>query len=162
MFSPKPQRGGAAATAEPPVDRALPKALLVEDDPFDARVMRGALRKIGYEAVVTTTLAQATARLTHERFALVLLDLGLPDSWPTSTLNAVECIADRTPVVVVSGSTGALETLRRRRDRPFFLLDKNELDFGTLAAVVRLIVEAGPRPGPGTRPGLGAHGAPFP
>ena len=42
---------------------------------------------------------------------------------------AIECVAHRAPVVVVSGDTAALELLRLRRDRSINLLDKTGLDW---------------------------------
>jgi hypothetical protein len=82
-------------------------------------------------------------RLSDERFALVVLDLGLPDSDSGAALLTIESIASRTPVVVVSGATGILERLRQGLGRRWYLLDKNDLDLAMLAAVTRLAVAKG-------------------
>jgi CheY-like chemotaxis protein len=119
--------------------------LLVEDDPLDARIMQRALHELGFDTTSASTLRQAMSHLLDKRFALVVLDLNLPDSDSDSgaALLTIESVASRTPVVVVSGATGVLEGLRQRLGRCWYLLDKNDLDLGMLAAVTRLAVSNG-------------------
>lgn len=133
-------------TAMPPQAHArsgTPKVLLVEDDPLDARIMQRALHGLGFDTAHASTLRQAMTRLSDERFALVVLDLGLPDSDSGAALLTIESIASRTPVVVVSGATGTLERLRQGLGKRWYLLDKNDLDLAMLAAVTRLAVAKG-------------------
>ena len=112
-----------------------PKVLLVEDDPLDACIMQRALHELGFNTAHAFTLRQAMTRLSDERFALVVLDLGLPDSDSEAALLTIKNIASRTPVVVVSGATGVLERLRQGLGKRWYLLDKNDLDLAMLAAV---------------------------
>lgn len=53
-----------------------PTILLVDDDPIMARSLVRYLR--GQDVVVASGGAEALARLSERRFALVLLDLGMP------------------------------------------------------------------------------------
>jgi ActR/RegA family two-component response regulator len=126
-----------------PAGSGAPKVLLVEDDPLDARIMQRALHELGFDTASASTLRQAMSHLLDKRFALVVLDLNLPDSDSGAALLTIESVASRTPVVVVSGATGILEGLRQRLGRCWYLLDKNDLDLGMLAAVTRLAVSNG-------------------
>jgi len=56
-----------------------PLILLVEDEPSIADNIVFALKTEGFEPVWCTTGAQAMARFSRESFALVILDIGLPD-----------------------------------------------------------------------------------
>lgn len=56
-----------------------PKILLVEDEPSIADNIVYALRTDGFEPVWCTTGEEAIARFRGDRFALVVLDVGLPD-----------------------------------------------------------------------------------
>lgn len=58
-----------------------PKLLLVEDDVIVARLATRGLARIGYDVVHVETGRDAIARLTSEteKFAVALIDLGLPD-----------------------------------------------------------------------------------
>jgi DNA-binding response OmpR family regulator len=53
--------------------------LLVEDDPMIAKTLAMSLRYRGFELTVASTLQQAEEELAARRFALLLLDVGLPD-----------------------------------------------------------------------------------
>lgn len=57
-----------------------PPILLVEDEPSIADNIVFALKTEGFEPVWCSTGAQALARFARESFALVILDVGLPDS----------------------------------------------------------------------------------
>lgn len=96
--------------------------LLVEDNPDDAFLIR---RKLGqhlqenFELVHKTTMAYAVdfLREHHDRIALILLDLGLPDTTDgRSTFRAVQSrAADHHPIVILTGLNDhdlALELVR--------------------------------------------------
>ena len=55
------------------------RVLVVEDDNFNAEILRAALAKQDWAVDVVGTAAQAWAALCVEAFDVVLLDLGLPD-----------------------------------------------------------------------------------
>lgn len=143
MLSLNSQVPATAMPPQAPTRSGIPKVLLVEDDPLDACIMQRALHGLGFDTAHASTLRQAMTRLLDERFALVVLDLGLPDSDSGAALLTIESIASRTPVVVVSGATGILERLRQGLGRRWYLLDKNDLDLAMLAAVTRLAVAQG-------------------
>ena len=87
---------------EPAVD-----ILLVEDDPLAAKLVGVILKKgKGLEARTThvTTMANAKKELAQKDFDVILLDLNLPDSSTEETLNECIELAERHPVIVLTGN----------------------------------------------------------
>lgn len=78
--------------------------LLIENDSTDAEFASHHL-KVGMGAVTTVvdTLAEGRSRLAHHHYNLVLLDLGLPDSTPESTLAAIPELSARNALAVLTG-----------------------------------------------------------
>jgi signal transduction histidine kinase len=88
------------------------RILLIEDHPADARMVEieladaqaAAAADAGDFALIhVSRLEAALERLSRERFAVVLLDLRLPDSELLSTLGRVCSAAPESPVVVLTG-----------------------------------------------------------
>src|SRR5512135_2008242 len=78
------------------------RLLLVEDDRMIGESLRKALRGSGYAVDWVRDGRAADATLANERFALVLLDLGLPQLDGMEVLRAMRARADRTPVIVLT------------------------------------------------------------
>ena len=117
--------------------------LLVEDDPGDARLVERALGKArlaDFELQHADCLEEAQDCLQHNRFDVILLDLGLPDC---SGLELVSRICERCreiPVVVLTGNTD--ETLAEEaiaQGAQDYLL-KDELVPNTLKRVLHYAV----------------------
>jgi PAS domain S-box-containing protein len=79
--------------------------LLVEDNLADARFIQTLLedRSGQYPVVQVERLSEALARLTREEFAVVLLDLSLPDSTGVDTVSAMQNHAAQVPIIVLTG-----------------------------------------------------------
>lgn len=82
--------------------------LLVEDDSLDARLVRLNLAKsrqpVHFTIETAENLADCLRCLTSRSFDLVLLDLGLPDSYGLETLDNVYQACPYTPIVVLTGT----------------------------------------------------------
>ncbi|WP_257214755.1 LuxR C-terminal-related transcriptional regulator [Variovorax sp. 54] len=99
-----PQSEGPAMTPPPSPDLPVP-VLIVEDDALMQRRIVDILAQLGYarEALVLAgTLADARIELTRQPFALVLVDLGLPDG------NGVELIAQMSASIHADDGPGIL------------------------------------------------------
>lgn len=59
-------------------EQALPRILIVEDNPLVQFIHQEMLSKLGFKVDIAATGAQAL-RLAHESYHLVFLDIGLPD-----------------------------------------------------------------------------------
>jgi DNA-binding response OmpR family regulator len=78
--------------------------LLVEDDAPCASLMAAYCEMAGASPTVVDTFEQAVAILKLRPFDLVLLDLGLPDSPPSRTLEGIpRLIALGAAIVVITG-----------------------------------------------------------
>ena len=78
------------------------RLLLVEDDRMIGESVRTALRQEGYAVDWVRDGRAADATLASERFALVLLDLGLPGKDGIEVLRAQRARKDATPVIVLT------------------------------------------------------------
>jgi len=81
-------------------------ALLIEDNPGDARLVQEMLTQlddIRFDITMLETLAKGAAWLDEHEPDVVLLDLGLPDSQGIGTFKAVQEQAPLIPIVVLTG-----------------------------------------------------------
>lgn len=79
------------------------RILVVDDDEIVAAGLLAALRRDGYDVLVTHNGYAALDALSHEDFALVLTDLKMPGMSGIEVLQQVRRLQQRTPVVVMSG-----------------------------------------------------------
>jgi diguanylate cyclase (GGDEF)-like protein len=87
-------------------------ALLVEDNPADARLVRELLTGGTVDIVHTTSLASALEILGSIKVQVMLLDLMLPDSQGLETLIRAQTVAPELPIVVLTGTDD--ESVARR------------------------------------------------
>src|ERR1700681_3138927 len=81
-------------------------ALLVEDNPGDARLFLELVRETGAEHLKlehVDRLDAALARLSNDTFDVILLDLSLPDEQGLATLTRTHAHAPNVPIVVLTG-----------------------------------------------------------
>ncbi len=121
-----------------------PRALLVEDNPADARLVRELLceGEDGFVLTVANRLSAALELLAEEHFAVVLVDLGLPDAERLEVLDALRSRVGSTPVVVYSGAADDGLAAAARALGVSDVLRKGALDGAALNATLRMIVEA--------------------
>ena len=81
--------------------------LIVEDDPGDARLVVEALRNSDRMSFLTESaksLKAALEQIKDKDFNVVLLDLSLPDSFGTATVEAINRQAPQMPIIVLTGA----------------------------------------------------------
>lgn len=99
---------------------ALPRVLVVEDNPADAGIICDFFEghrheRASAEVETVDRLGTALARLADRRFDVVLLDLSLPDARGLEGLAALTAAHPEVPVVVMTGLTDervALEAMK--------------------------------------------------
>lgn len=120
------------------------RVLLVEDNPFDAELLREALADVPdapVELVRVDRLSVAIERLAQGDIDEVLLDLKLPDSSGLDTLDRVQVAAPRVPVVVLTGvQDEVLATAAVRRGAQDYIV-KGRLDGDSLYRSMRYAFE---------------------
>lgn len=120
------------------------RILLVEDNPADARFFREVLheaRATQFTLEHVEQLSDALTRLTEERFAVVLLDLSLPDSWGFDTISRVQACAPQVPIVVLTGLDDEALAVRAVQEGAQDYLVKGQVEPGTLVRALRYAVE---------------------
>jgi two-component system, cell cycle response regulator len=84
------------------------KALLIDDDPVDARLVGEMLARGGFarfDLEVTDRLADGIRRVSHGDIDVVLVDLCLPDSQGVNTIAILRAHAPDLPIVVLTETT---------------------------------------------------------
>ena len=122
------------------------QALLIEDNPGDARLMREYLRDVGagqvhVDLATAERLASGLERLSQGDIELVLLDLSLPDSSGLDTFDAVHTAAPLVPVVVVSGLDDEAVAVRAVHHGAQDYLVKGQLNGATILRSMRYAIE---------------------
>src|SRR5579871_1612364 len=122
------------------------RALLVEDNPGDARLIREMLRETGANAAsvelsIVDRLSAGLERISGGHFDLVLLDLSLPDSSGLETFERVHTLAPGVPVVVLSGLDDEAVAVRAVQFGAQDYLVKGQVDGGTILRSMRYAVE---------------------
>ncbi len=131
---------GAKFTATLPVSREgeqQPRSekrpvLLVEDDTVDALRVRRLLSQ--HDVHWVRSLGDAEREVCLNRYALVLLDLSLPDGHGLKLANSLPQLNGETPIIILSGQTEGLmgETLEGMRVAGTFTKDNLDSDQLTL------------------------------
>lgn len=80
----------------------MTRILVVDDEPAILRAVGIALGAHQYDVDVAATAQQAIAKASGSSFALVVLDLGLPDLDGLETLRRLLAVAPTVPVIVLS------------------------------------------------------------
>ncbi|MFB6192601.1 MAG: sensor histidine kinase [Haloarculaceae archaeon] len=130
------------------VEQLSLRALLIEDNPGDARLVEHHLNAPNvYEIAGDVTLHHETslddglAELADGGYDVLFLDLGLPESTGLATLDRVLAEGTRLPIVVLTGLDNretAVEAIQRGAQD---YLPKDDLDADLLARSLRYAVE---------------------
>ena len=126
-------------------DQALERirVLLVEDNPGDVRLVQEELLEGqgGFSIHCVPTLREALEAVRHEPLDVVLLDLGLPDSFGLATLTSVADAAPRTPIVVLTGLDDSDLAVRALGARAQEFMPKAEIQGRRLLRAIRQAIQ---------------------
>jgi DNA-binding response OmpR family regulator len=120
------------------------RILQVEDEPALARLLKEHLKMAlqeSYELTWVQRLADASAALTARTFDLVLLDLGLPDSFGIEGLHTLHRQMPQIPIIVLSGLEDEQVAMRTLQSGAQDYLVKGKLDSQLLARAVYDAIE---------------------
>ncbi|EIM27972.1 response regulator transcription factor [Microvirga lotononidis] len=115
------------------------RVLLVEDDPLIGRSLTRAFEGSGAAVDWARAGDDALAALSTSRYAIVLLDLGLPDRAGLDVLKEMRCGKDATPVLIVTARDD-LETRVAGLDLGADDFIVKPFDFDELAARMRAVI----------------------
>ena len=120
------------------------KILLVEDNPYDAELLREMLLGVStvqFDWVHVTLLGDALKRLREDTFDAILLDLSLPDSHGQETLAKAYAQAHDTPIVVLTGHADEGLAIKTVHQGAQDYLVKGQVDGPALVRAVRYAIE---------------------
>ena len=120
------------------------KVLLVEDSPSDAHLIQHGLRQgrgARYEVMVAERLDTAMAKLREQKFDVVLLDLGLPDSTGLATFTRVQTEFPGLPIVIMTGADDETTGAEAIRQGAQDYLIKGSADARSVASAIRYAIE---------------------
>jgi PAS domain S-box-containing protein len=120
------------------------RVLLVEDNPGDADLIVELLQSgvsTQYDVECVTRLSEALECVDAERFDLILLDLGLPDSDGLATLRIMRRHAVALPIIVLTGNSDERTALVAIREGAQDYLVKGETDRNLLVRSFKYAVE---------------------
>lgn len=121
------------------------KILLVEDNAGDARLLKEMLREKQEDwargLVHVERLSDAVQQLYNENFDLVLLDLNLPDSSGSNTVEKIHEHNSKLPIVVLTGLDDSETGMRAVKSGAQDYLVKGRINAGALVRVIRYAVE---------------------
>jgi two-component system cell cycle sensor histidine kinase/response regulator CckA len=122
----------------------LLRVLLVEDNPKEAELIVEQLPReesTQFEVECVPRLSEALARIVAERFDIILLDLGLPDSDGLDTLRTMRRQAARLPIVVLHEISDERVALAAIHEGAQNYLVKGQTDKSQLAREIKFAVE---------------------
>jgi diguanylate cyclase (GGDEF)-like protein len=122
----------------------IPRVLLVEDSPVQARVVAAQLEQ-GWASpdstAIVSNLADAIAALERDTFNCVLLDLGLPDADGLEAVKRVRMTAPGTAIVVLSGQEDETLALLAVREGAQDYLVKGRVDHNHIVRAITYAIE---------------------
>jgi PAS domain S-box-containing protein len=120
------------------------RVLVVEDNPADADLVREYLPVAGpvsFQIESVSRLSEALAKLAHEGFDLILIDLGLPDSQGLATYYKLQKAAPDTPAIILTGQDDEETAVAAVRNGAQDYLIKGEIIGNMLVRAARYAVE---------------------
>jgi two-component sensor histidine kinase len=120
------------------------RALLVEDNPGDARLIELMLTQSTsprFELVHVVRLGDALAFLQSSYFDVLLLDLSLPDSHGFDTFTRIKGKANALPIILLTGLDDEVVALKAVREGAQDYLIKGDLEVNLLIRSVRYAIE---------------------
>ena len=114
--------------------------LVVDADPQAALLLSDFLEREGYAVTVAATGGEGLRRIRQERFALALIDLGLPDIDPTVVVTEAGRVEAPPEVIVVTGRATLDSAIQAIESRSAGYIVK-PVDLSRLGAIVARVFE---------------------
>jgi PAS domain S-box-containing protein len=124
--------------------KALIKVLLIEDNPTDVLLLKESLSSdplTDFRVTLAEQLKQGLGKLKEEKFDVLLLDLGLPDSQGLSTFETAHAQFPNIPIIVLSGMSDDLIALQAVQSGAQDYLTKGKMDWKLGPRAIRYAIE---------------------
>jgi diguanylate cyclase (GGDEF)-like protein/PAS domain S-box-containing protein len=131
----------AAEDAQLMANKLIDTALLIEDNPGDARLLREMFNEQGSrntELTIVRSMAEAERHLSGHAVDIILLDLGLPDAQGVAAVRRAHAAAPRTPLVVLTGLDDESLAAQALQEGAQDYIVKSQIDtYGTTRGLLR-------------------------
>ena len=122
-------------------NKLIDTALLLEDNPGDARLLREMFNEQGSrntELTIVRSMAEAERHLSAHAVDIILLDLGLPDAQGVAAVRRAHAAAPRTPLVVLTGLDDESLAAQALQEGAQDYIVKSQIDtYGTTRGLLR-------------------------
>jgi diguanylate cyclase (GGDEF)-like protein/PAS domain S-box-containing protein len=122
-------------------NKLIDTALLIEDNPGDARLLREMFNEQGSrntELTIVRSMAEAERHLSGHAVDIILLDLGLPDAQGVAAVRRAHAAAPRTPLVVLTGLDDESLAAQALQEGAQDYIVKSQIDtYGTTRGLLR-------------------------
>ena len=119
-----------------------PAILFVEDTSDTRDLVEFALRQDGFAVTTVQTAEEGVAEARRNSFALILLDIGLPDRDGLELCRDIRRFDPRTPIAFYTAYAELLDEEEARRAGAQACLRKPE-DTARLGSIIRTLIEGG-------------------
>ena len=92
-----------------------PRVLIIEDEHALAAALSTVVRRLGAEAVVAASGQSGLEKAEGQAFAVILLDIGLPDMSGLQVLSALKAMGQMAPVLIITAHGTLDNALEARR-----------------------------------------------
>jgi len=120
------------------------KILLIEDNSGDAYLVEEQLEELAnfsYELKNVGTLGEALSVLKEQPFDVIVLDLGLPDSYGINTFLSIHTINPLVPIIILTGvSDKTIESYAVENGAHDFLV-KGQIDDRLMECIMQCSIE---------------------
>lgn len=120
------------------------RILLVEDNAGDARLVQEMLEERGsaqFKLTHATRLKMAINHINEEDYEIILLDLGLPDSYGINTFQKMNEVASAVPIIVFSALGDESVVVKALQEGAQDYLVKGQVDSNLLFRAIRYAIE---------------------
>jgi diguanylate cyclase (GGDEF)-like protein/PAS domain S-box-containing protein len=121
--------------------KSIKSALLIEDNPGDARLLREMFNEQGSrdtELTIVRSMSEAEQHLTDHAVDIILLDLGLPDAQGVAAVRRAHAAAPRVPLVVLTGLDDESLAAQALQEGAQDYIVKSQIDtYGTTRGLLR-------------------------
>lgn len=83
------------------------KLLVIEDSPSDAELLSSLLKRVNelnFEIAHSTDLGGGMKKIDADNVDVVILDLGLPDSFGITTYETLRAHSPQLPIIIITGN----------------------------------------------------------
>lgn len=117
--------------------------LLVEDNPGDVYLINNYLKTSGvdFSMLNCTRLSEAIELISNSETDVILLDLGLPDSWGLNTLKKIQNIKISAAIIVLTGLDDEKTALAALKEGAQDYIVKNNLNSDNILHAIKYGIE---------------------